>query len=146
MNVHDKFRSPCPSCGKKYSDLRQHIRVVHEGAKVMMTYFHIISLGLKPQKCEAKSVFCHILASQHNQISIHQSISDFVSKYQNYLLPFCCCFLGIFSAIFSFAVLCLDAFCFAVFCFELFSLQYSVSYSQYFVLYFHLLKYSVLQY
>ena len=34
MNVHDKFRSPCPSCGKKYSDLRQHIRVVHEGAKV----------------------------------------------------------------------------------------------------------------
>merc|ERR1712183_525965 len=21
MNVHDKFRSPCPSCGKKYSDL-----------------------------------------------------------------------------------------------------------------------------
>ena len=141
MNVHDKFRSPCPSCGKKYSDLRQHIRVVHEGAKVMMTYFHIISLGLKPQKCEAESVFCHILASQHNQISIHQSISDFVSKYQNYLLPFCCCFLGIFSA-----VLRLDAFCFAVFCFELFSLQYSVSYSQYFVLYFHLLKYSVLQY
>ena len=36
MNVHDKFRSPCPSCGKKYSDLRQHIRVVHEGAKVMI--------------------------------------------------------------------------------------------------------------
>ena len=34
MNVHDKIRSPCPACGKKYSDLRQHIRVVHEGAKV----------------------------------------------------------------------------------------------------------------
>ena len=41
MNVHDKFRSPCPSCGKKYSDLRQHIRVVHEGAKVTKT----LSLG-----------------------------------------------------------------------------------------------------
>ena len=36
MNVHDKFRSPCPHCGKKYSDLRQHIRVVHEGAKVLL--------------------------------------------------------------------------------------------------------------
>ena len=33
-NVHDKFRSPCPVCGKKYSDLRQHVRIVHEGAKV----------------------------------------------------------------------------------------------------------------
>ena len=33
-NVHDKFRSPCPICGKKYSDLRQHVRIVHEGAKV----------------------------------------------------------------------------------------------------------------
>ena len=41
INVHDKFRSPCPSCGKKYSDLRQHIRVVHEGAKVTIQ-FHII--------------------------------------------------------------------------------------------------------
>ena len=38
MNVHDKFRSPCPSCGKKYSDLRQHIRVVHEGAKVTTSF------------------------------------------------------------------------------------------------------------
>ena len=33
-NVHDKHRSPCPICGKKYSDLRQHVRIVHEGAKV----------------------------------------------------------------------------------------------------------------
>ena len=29
-----QFRSPCPVCGKKYSDLRQHVRIVHEGAKV----------------------------------------------------------------------------------------------------------------
>ena len=27
-------RTPCPICGKKYSDLRQHIRLVHEGHKV----------------------------------------------------------------------------------------------------------------
>ena len=37
-NVHDKFRSPCPICGKKYSDLRQHVRIVHEGAKVRQFY------------------------------------------------------------------------------------------------------------
>ena len=31
-----QFRSPCPVCGKKYSDLRQHVRIVHEGAKVSL--------------------------------------------------------------------------------------------------------------
>ena len=35
-NVHDKHRSPCGVCGKKYSDLRQHVRIVHEGAKVRL--------------------------------------------------------------------------------------------------------------
>ena len=33
-NVHEKQRTPCPVCGKRYSDLRQHIRLVHEGHKV----------------------------------------------------------------------------------------------------------------
>ena len=33
-NVHQKHRTPCPVCGKRYSDLRQHIRLVHEGHKV----------------------------------------------------------------------------------------------------------------
>ena len=36
-NVHDKHRTPCLICGKKYSDLRQHVRIVHEGAKVRNT-------------------------------------------------------------------------------------------------------------
>jgi len=33
-NVHQKQRRACPVCGKRYSDLRQHIRLVHEGRKV----------------------------------------------------------------------------------------------------------------
>ena len=33
-NVHQKQRTACPVCGKRYSDLRQHIRLVHEGHKV----------------------------------------------------------------------------------------------------------------
>ena len=32
--VHQKQRTACPVCGKRYSDLRQHIRLVHEGRKV----------------------------------------------------------------------------------------------------------------
>lgn len=32
--LHFQCRTPCPICGKKYSDLRQHIRLVHEGHKV----------------------------------------------------------------------------------------------------------------
>ena len=32
--VHQKQRRACPVCGKRYSDLRQHIRLVHEGHKV----------------------------------------------------------------------------------------------------------------
>ena len=50
MNVHDKFRSPCPSCGKKYSDLRQHIRVVHEGAKVTLQFPIVVSTWIKMAK------------------------------------------------------------------------------------------------
>ena len=42
MNVHDKFRTPCPICGKRYSDLRQHIRLVHEGHKVnQLSFSHV---------------------------------------------------------------------------------------------------------
>ena len=35
-NVHQKQRTACPVCGKRYSDLRQHIRLVHEGHKVII--------------------------------------------------------------------------------------------------------------
>ena len=34
LQVHQKQRMACPVCGKRYSDLRQHIRLVHEGHKV----------------------------------------------------------------------------------------------------------------
>ena len=34
INTFFQCRTPCPICGKKYSDLRQHIRLVHEGHKV----------------------------------------------------------------------------------------------------------------
>ena len=34
VQVHQKQRRACPVCGKRYSDLRQHIRLVHEGRKV----------------------------------------------------------------------------------------------------------------
>ena len=40
-NVHQKQRTPCPVCGKRYSDLRQHIRLVHEGHKVGSTNISI---------------------------------------------------------------------------------------------------------
>ena len=37
-NVHEMCRSTCSECGKKYSDLRQHVRIVHEGAKVNISF------------------------------------------------------------------------------------------------------------
>ena len=46
-NVHDKFRSPCPVCGKKYSDLRQHVRIVHEGAKVRRCFLKYKNLSMR---------------------------------------------------------------------------------------------------
>ena len=40
-NVHQKQRTACPVCGKRYSDLRQHIRLVHEGHKVIIFQFNV---------------------------------------------------------------------------------------------------------
>ena len=34
LQVHQRQRTACPVCGKRYSDLRQHIRLVHERKKV----------------------------------------------------------------------------------------------------------------
>ena len=34
LQVHQKQRTACPVCGKRCSDLRQHIRLVHEAHKV----------------------------------------------------------------------------------------------------------------
>ena len=43
LQVHQKQRTACPVCGKRYSDLRQHIRLVHEGRKVSWRgHFHAI--------------------------------------------------------------------------------------------------------
>ena len=52
-NVHEKQRTPCPVCGKRYSDLRQHIRLVHEGHKVAVGVTLII---------------CHLTKSFVNQL------------------------------------------------------------------------------
>ena len=131
MNVHDKFRSPCPSCGKKYSDLRQHIRVVHEGAKVMISYVHIIVLGSKPQKCSVESDFCHILASEHIQISIQvPTIIQFHKiLFQRIILIFYRFFVVLFLvlvcsvSVFCFKVFSFEVFSFEVFCFRLFSFE-----------------------
>ena len=38
QSFHFQCRTPCPICGKKYSDLRQHIRLVHEGHKVNIIF------------------------------------------------------------------------------------------------------------
>ena len=48
--LHFQCRTPCPICGKKYSDLRQHIRLVHEGHKVdIRNNFPALKINFNPQ-------------------------------------------------------------------------------------------------
>jgi hypothetical protein len=58
-NVHDKHRSPCGVCGKKYSDLRQHVRIVHEGAKVRLRILILVQeQPLNKNLCQAECPHC----------------------------------------------------------------------------------------
>ena len=65
--VHQKQRTICPVCGKQYSDLRQHIRLVHEGRKVQKLYetrptvFNVEVLSLSPHTTNFSSLFLSFL-------------------------------------------------------------------------------------
>ena len=58
-------RTPCPICGKKYSDLRQHIRLVHEGHKV----------NTKPSFFCATSIFCSSWSAPSVEKSTQTSVN-----------------------------------------------------------------------
>jgi len=92
LNVHDRFRSPCPTCGKKYSDLRQHIRIVHEGAKAtcpecqgkysnLSQHIHKVHMKLKNVMCEKCGMtFYHASNLKRHEQSVHKIPSTSTKK------------------------------------------------------------------